>query len=44
MRKWYAFDDCCAYRGNCIHIPGDEGDEWYCKKRWLDNHKEEVSK
>ena len=22
---------CCAFCEHCIHIPGDEGDEWYCK-------------
>lgn len=28
--------ECCATCKYCIHIPGDEGDEWYCKKKRMD--------
>jgi hypothetical protein len=28
--------ECCASCKYCIHIPGDEGDEWYCKKKRID--------
>lgn len=28
--------ECCASCEYCIHIPGDEGDEWYCRREHMD--------
>ena len=28
--------DCCANCKYCDHVPGSEGDEWYCKKMIMD--------
>ena len=27
--------ECCASCEYCLHIPGDEGDEWYCRREHM---------